>query len=334
MLYKVNHILAVCDSETEYAYQLVDYLSNKNGLPFQIQLFTSEKTLMEYSIHHPIAIALIAQKDFSQEIRKLPIDHLLILGEDYKEEVGDIKVLYKYQSSEKIIKELLNWIAKEGILGRSSVGSKELKLIGIYSPVGKCLKTSFSFVLGQLLSKKHKVLYLNMESYSGLGRLLQKEFRSDMSELIYYLQNSKEKFIYRMGSMIERAGEMDILPPFDSFLDFVSVSREEWIELFQEIEKGSDYEYIILDLSDAVQGLFDILRLCDVIYTLTREDGFSLAKIAQYEEILKKSNYEDIWKKTKQCTIPIIKNLPTGLLQLTYTELAEYARMKIEEDFG
>ena len=254
------------------------------------------------------------------------------MGEDGKREERDLKVLYKYQSSEQIIKELLDWIAREGILGRTTIDSKELKLIGVYSPIGKCMKTSFSFLLGQLLSKKHKVLYLNMESYSGLGKLLQKDFSTDMSELIYYLQNSKEKFIYRMGSMTERVGELDILPPFDSFLDFISVSQEEWISLFKEIERGSDYEYLILDLSDAVQGLFDILRLCDVVYTLSREDGFAMAKIAQYEEVLKKSNYEDIWKKTKHCTIPAIKNLPPGLLQLTYTELAEFVRTKIEED--
>ena len=328
----MNHVLAVCDSETEYAYQLVDYLSNKKGFPFRVQLFTSQNTLKEYSINHPISIALIAQKDFSEEIKEFPVEHILILGEDLGEEYRNIKVLYKYQSSVQIIKGLLDWIAKEGILGRTSIDSKELKLIGVYSPVGKCLKTSFSFVLGQLLSKKYKVLYLNMESYSGLGKLLQKEFQTDMSELIYYLQNSREKFIYRMGSMTEHAGELDVLPPFDSFLDFISVSREEWIQLFQEIERGSDYEYLILDLSDAVQGLFDILRLCDVVYTLGREDGFSMAKIAQYEEVLKKSNYEDIWKKTKQCTIPKIKNLPSGLLQLTYTELAEFVRIRIEED--
>ena len=115
-------------------------------------------------------------------------------------------------------------------------------------------------------------------------------------------------------------------------MDFISVSREEWIQLIGEIEKGSDYEYLILDLSDAVQGLFDILRLCDVVYTLSREDGFSAAKIAQYEDVLKKSNYEDIWKKTKHCTIPTIKNLPPGLTQLTYTELAEYVRERIRED--
>ena len=328
----MNHVLAVCDSEIEYAYQLVDYLSNKKGFPFQVQLFTSEKTLKEYAKDHPVSVALIAEKDYSEEMGKEAIDHIFLLGEDNNGLSLGLKTFYKYQSLEQLIKELLDWIAREGILGRTIMDGKELKLIGVYSPVGKCLKTSFSYVLGQILSKKHKVLYLNMESYSGLGKLLQRDFSTDMSELIYYLQNSREKFIYRMASLIIRAGELDILPPFDSFLDFITVSQEEWITLFQEIERGSDYEYLILDLSDAVQGLFDILRLCDVVYTLSREDGFAMAKIAQYEEVLKKCNYEDIWKKTKHCTVPEIKNLPSGLQQLTYTELAEYVRERIGED--
>jgi len=328
----MNYVLAVCDSEAAYAYQLADYFSHKKGFPFQVQLFTSPRTLEEYSRKQQVAVALIAERDYTEELKKLPIDHLIVLEEGEKVIYGEIKTLYKYQSSERLTKELLDWISRKGILGRAVGEGKGLKLIGIYSPLGKCLKTSFAFVLGQLLSKKHKVLYFNMESYSGLGKLLEKEFSTDMSELIYYLHNSKEKFAYRMGSVVEQAGGLDILPPFGCFLDFISVSKEEWIDLIHEIEKGSDYEYLILDLSDAVQGLFDILRLCDVVYTLSREDGFAMAKIKQYEEVLKKSNYEDIWKKTKQHTIPFIKNLPSGLLQLTYTELSEYVKECIEED--
>ena len=329
----MNQVLAVCDSETAYAYQLVDYLSNKKNFPFQVQLFTSEKTLEEYSYHHPIAVALVSQRDYQLQMKSLSIDHIVVLRENYENEDSDLKTIYKYQSMELVMKELLEWVAKKGTLSRVISDGKSMKLIGIYSPVGKCLKTSFSFVLGQLLSKKHKVLYINMESYSGLGKLLQKEFKTDMAELIYHLQNSKEKFIYHMGSMTERAGELDVLPPFHSFLDFISVTKEEWIQLFQEIERGTDYEYIILDLSDAIQGLYDILRLCDTVYTLSREDGFSMAKISQYEDVLKKSNYEDVWKKTKCYNIPDIKNLPVGLPQLTYTELAEYVKDCIREDF-
>lgn len=330
----MNHVLAVCDSEAGYAYGLVDYLSTKKGFPFEVHVFTSSKKLREFAAKHPLSIALVAQKDYEDRLEELPIDRIILLGEERESLEAGRKTIWKYQSCEKMVKELLNWIAGEGIIGRPVSGGKQMKLIGIYSPVGKCLKTSFSFVLGQLLSKKHKVLYINLECYCGLGKLLKKEFTTDMSQLIYYLQNTPDNFGYRLGSMVERVGGLDILPPFNSFLDFVSVTGEEWIQLFKEVERGSDYEYVILDLSDAVQNLFDVLRLCDIIYTLSREDGFALAKIEQYREVLEKSSYEDIWKKTRQCTFPFIKDLPTGLLQLTYTELAGYARERIEEDIN
>lgn len=329
----MNHILAVCDSEVEYTCQLAEYLNHQKGFPFQVQLFTSTKTLRQFTNKQPLAVALISEEDYEEELKELPIDHLVLLGEGKEKEEG-LKTLYKYQSSQSLTRELLEWVAREGVIGRPQMGGPGLKMIAIYSPIGRCLKTSFSFVLGQVLGKKHKVLYLNMESYSGLGQLLQKEFSNDMSELIYYLQNTKEKFAYRMSSMIEQVGGVDILPPFDSFLDFTSVSKEEWIQLFQEIEKGSEYEYLILDLSDAIQGLFDILRLCDVVYTIDREDGFSKAKIDQYQEVLRKSDYEDVWKKTKRISIPHIQNLPSGLLRLTYTELAEYAKERVQEDLN
>jgi cellulose biosynthesis protein BcsQ len=325
--------MAVCDSETAYAHGLADYLSSRNSFPFQVQVFTSIHTLEEFTLRQPVTLALVAEKDYEQETGKLPVEHIVILKEGRKEIRGEIKMLDKYQSSGHLLKELMEWVSREGIITRPAGCSSELKLIGIYSPVGRCLKTSFAYVLGQLLGKKHKVLYLNMESYSGLGRLLEREFTTDLSQLIYYLQNSREKFAYRLSSMVEQAGNLDILPPFGSYLDFISVSGEEWIQLFGEIEQGSDYEYLILDLSDAVQGLFDILRLCDLVYTLSRDDGFSMAKIAQYEEVLTRSSYEDIWQKTKQYTLPEIKNLPHRLGQLTYTELADYVRERMEEDF-
>ncbi len=328
----MKHILAVCDSESGYAYGLADYLSTKKGFPFEVQVFTSSGRMKEFTQTHPLSVALVAEKDYCEDMKELPIEQMILLGEEKRRRGDAIPVIWKYQSCEKMAKELLDRVAGEGIIGRPVGAKNQMKLIGVYSPVGRCLKTSFSFLMGQLLGKKHRVLYLNMESYSGLGRLLKREFSTDMAELIYYLQNTPDNFGYRLGSMIEQIGGVDVMPPFHSFLDFISVTGEEWIKMFKEIERGSDYEYVILDLSDGIQNLFDVLRLCDLVYTLGQEDGFAAAKIEQYKEVLKKSNYSDIWDKTKHYTIPYFKDLPGGLLQLTYTELADYVKKKIEED--
>ena len=329
----MNYTMAICDSEVEYAYQLVNYLENKKGFPFQVQLFTSIETLKDYSKKKPIFTALISEKDYEGNGEGEEITHLFLLGEKTEERQGQI-YFNKYQSSDRLIKEILQWTVEKNIITGFTAKGHGLKMIGVYSPVGRCLKTSFSFVLGQLLSKRSKVLYINLESFSGLGKLLENSFSCDLSELIYYLQNSRESFPCKMGGMIEQCGGLDILPPFDSYLDLVSVTKEEWMKLLYEIERKGDYEYLILDLSDAIQGLFDILRLCDLVYTLGKENGFAEAKIKQYEEVLKNSSYEDIWQKTKYCKIPQIKNLPSGLLKLTYTELAEFVKKRVEEDFN
>ena len=44
---------------------------------------------------------------------------------------------------------------------------KTMVIIGVFSPLGRCLKTSFALALGQILAKERAVLYLNLESYSG-----------------------------------------------------------------------------------------------------------------------------------------------------------------------
>ena len=95
----MNHILAVCDSEITYAYQLADYFTNKKGFPFQVQLFTSANTLEEYAKKKPLSVALISEKDYEEYLEQLPIEHLVILEEGRKSLGENIKKIYKYFTS-------------------------------------------------------------------------------------------------------------------------------------------------------------------------------------------------------------------------------------------
>ena len=63
--------------------------------------------------------------------------------------------------------------------------------LGVYSPVGRCLKTSFALTMGKLLAQEERVLYLNLEEFSGLSVLMKEEYKSDLSDLLYFLQRWK-----------------------------------------------------------------------------------------------------------------------------------------------
>mgnify|MGYP000125617885 FL=1 len=104
-------------------------------------------------------------------------------------------------------------------------------------------------------------------------------------------------------------------------------------QLFAEIEKCSDYEYLILDLTDGVADLWDILRSCTHVYTITRGDGVSLAKMDQYERGLRTMEYEDVLAKTRKIEFPVFKEIPIRFDELTYGDLARYVRQYIIPDF-
>lgn len=69
------------------------------------------------------------------------------------------------------------------------------------------------------------------------------------------------------------------------------------------------------------------------MYTITRGDGISLAKMDQYEQGLRTMEYEDVLAKTKKIEFPVFKEIPIRFDELTYGDLAHYVRQYIIPDF-
>jgi len=328
----MNHIMAVCDAEETYASKLTDYLNLKEGFPFQVRYFTTVGKLTEFAKHQAIEAVLVCEKFKKELAAKQTGASIITLSEKNRIDKDNQRAVWKYQSCEVIMKEVLRILAKECGEGSHILRSVPLKIIGLYSPVKRTMQTTFGLTMGQLLAKKGKVLYINMEGFSGLNSMLKRNFQRDLSDLLYYLQNGKQGLAYIMGSMVECVNGMDLLPPMLCQMDLISIRAKEWLQLFSEIESHTGYEYLILDLSDSIQGLFEILRECSVIYTMTENDGFAMAKIDQYEQMIKQCRYEDILAKTNKCELPKFSYLPAQLDRLTVSEIATVVKEKIKED--
>lgn len=325
-------ILAVCDSEEEYTSRMQEFLCTREELPFEIHAFTDTEKLEESSKREEIEILLISESDYSEKIREFPIENIYLLNESGQMEYDNVEQISKYQSSEKILGQVLDFYSKRRDLPRKIKTKFPVNVIGVYSPVGRCLQTSFSLAMGQILAKKHKVLYLNFESFSGLGQILQHDMEMDLTDLLYYYTNTKERFRYRLESSLQTLNGLYFVPPAVSFLDLQSITAETWLELLMAIEEEGMFEYIILDLSDCIQGLLELLRRCNLVYTILKDDNMAAAKIHQYEEFLEDMDYGDILDKTKKQKMPYIRKIAPRLEQITYGELGEYVRRVLRED--
>jgi len=238
----------------------------------------------------------------------------------------------KYQQAENVIKKLLEIymeIADTG-LARLSVGCRTV-FVGNYSPVHRSMQTSLALSLGQLLARRHPTLYLNFEHFAGFPQLVAQGQALDMADLLYFLNAQKERFQLRLQSMLKQIGNLDYVPPMKSGQNLLTVTTQEWLGLFQKIGELGTYEYVILDLSESMQGLFEILRLCARVYTTIREDRIAQCKLLQYEHLLGLCEYGDVLEKTQRLNLPRIRRLPEDLEQLTKGDLAALAEELIAE---
>ena len=326
-------IFALCDLEENYAFRMAEYITEKVPMPYVLHLFTKTDELQIFMKKHKIFILLIGESAIRKLDSRMDIPNIFVLLESGQKMEADWQYIDKFQSPQKIIGKLAEYMPEwQGWDEEKSTQAAQLKIVGVYSPVKRCLQTSFALTMGQLLSREHKVLYLNFECYSGFAQMLQKEFPEDMLDVLYYFKCAREKLSIRLSSIVQNINGLDFIPPGQSSLDMQGISAEKWIELLEMIEKVSDYEYLILDLSDGMNGLFELLSRCYKIYTITRDDGFAMAKMKQYEEILQLNRMHDIAGKTVKCKFPFFEKLPSDLTLMTHGELAGYVIAIIQED--
>ena len=323
--------MALCDPEEEYVQLMTEFLNKHKNLPWELHGYTATEDLLREEKNAP-EMLVVAESAFCQALRGMDSRCLVVLSESGVMRWQDVSYVDKYQEAEEVLKYLLGIYMEQAEEQLPRLRRKgRTVFIGNYSPVKRCMQTSFAITMSQLLAMEHPTLYLNFEHYAGLGELLPDMETLDMAGLLYFLNAERDKFRLRMKTMLKHKGGLDYIPPMKSGQNLLSVTAAEWMGLLQKLEELGEYEYVVLDLSESMQGLFDILRLCTRVYTLTREDRIARSKLLQYEQVLGLYEYEDVLGKTKMLSLSHIHRLPEELEQLTKSDLAGMVKGLLKE---
>ena len=329
---KKKNIFAVCDTEMEYARNFMEYLNQKGSLPFEVHAFSSPELFLQFASGTEVEILLISAKAMREEIRRLDIHQIIILSEGvHSPSLDQYPTVYKYQSSDNVIREVMACYGAENGCNPAPglLPKKEMRVIGIYSPVGRTQKTSFALTLGQILAKERAVLYLNMESYSGFEQLLECSVEHGLSDILYYARRQNQGIVYKITGMVQSLQNLDYLPPAASPMDIQTAKYEEWMWIFHEIEKNSNYEVLILDLGEGVSDLFQILDYCTEVYVPIRNDPVSSAKVDQFEHLLQLWDCRSVLGKLRKIHIPFHMASRMGKAyfeELVWSEFGDYVR--------
>ncbi|MCI9541884.1 MAG: hypothetical protein HFG39_12750 [Lachnospiraceae bacterium] len=320
----MSKIFAVCDTDRLYVKNLIQYINSRQNIPLKLQAFTSTELLKEYAVQNSIELLLISTEAMDEEIAGLSIGKIVLLTEDGAVGVKGFPTVNRYQASGNLVQEVMQYYGT-GNLAVAYAAAKlaTTQIIGIYSPIKRCGKTTFALALGEEYAKNKHVLYINLEDFSGFRALFNREYRMDVSDLLYFYREEKQGMLNRVEEIAERLHFLYYLPPAMCPADMKSVQPEEWREWFLLLMQ-SKYEVIIVEPGECIYGLEEILALCNKIYMPILEDKISLAKLKEYEDYLLLSGWEALNNKIQRQPM-VVDREEKGILE--YMESEEMRRI-------
>ena len=331
-----NGLIAICDTDSDYANSLAAYFRIKGSIALEISVFTEYETFSQYANEHKIDI-LVIQENFLDSVTNFSHNNLFLLCEnELREDFDNPHKIYKYNSADEILRIIMaNYDASEQISVLSLHRYKKSKLIGITSPIGRCGKTSLGLSLGLKLSQNHSCLFITFDECSPLRiSLLKKELKhSSLADILYYFLQSMDISDNRLLSSLQTFQGMDYIPPSDQSGTYSELSSEDILSFILGISGLGRYDYIIIDW-----GIFSfdytLIKSCDYLLLPSLEnDKYSSEKTSCFYDILN-NQYKDDTKNIKQLVLPYISysNTPSEYLYLlTSQALGSFSANLIQE---
>lgn len=298
---------AICDRDQEYLKMLQAYLLKRNPTDFTVLIFDTINKALEASKEEPFEILLIGEEIYDTNVTKIDAAKVYILQEDGTKEITGYCTVAKYQSMERMIAQVLAEFALDDNCTTTNRCSKnKTSLISFYAPDRQKGQSVAALCTAELLADEgHRVLYINLLPFSGFEELMQTSYESDITDFMYFVLNHSDKLSYKLDSLKRCIHSVDYLPPALDYADLHAIGREEWEQFLNLLLYNSDYDWIILDLSEVCQGFYDMLEKSETIYLLTDNTTiYAQAMLTHFKKLLQAKEHTKILQQITEFTLP------------------------------
>ncbi len=329
----MEKVIAVYDVDPVYAQRFADVVNQKEKVPFEVIPFTTLEKLKEYVNHNSVEILLVSDSVPKEQVEEIKAGSVVTLAEGEVVSAQDsYPSVYKYQAADSVIREVMACYCEQPVENPLVMTGKRSRVLGVYSPIGRCLKTSLALTLGQQLVKEGTVLYVGLEEFSGFSKFIDGQCKSDFSDVLYFFRQGNLD-IMRLRSLAYTWKEMDYLPPVRYPEDLEQLTGEEAGILVEKLAAEMGYRYIIVDVGRPGRNLLPVLERCDVIYMPVKEDGVSSSKLEEFEEYLDITGHQPMREKIRRVKLPYHSSFgrrDTYAEQLLWGELGDYVRQLLK----
>lgn len=286
-----NGLIVLLDGNEKYAQCLCEYLNTHTGLGYKITTFTKLDEFLNFSDSIQIDILLVDDYLFNKlPLYKISFINLFILSG--KKESGVIQkddftfhVFFKYQSIQSLIHQIMSNFSMNSSLYNIKALKDSASIIGVYSPIKRCGKTSFSIALATVYSSMDSTLLISFDENS-TEYLNIHNTQKNLSDIMFYLLEGGNSLMGHLDSAVCSVNGLDIVPPAP-YSDDIRHLDNDILTNFFSLLKNTGYRYIVVDFADTLSGMSTLFNTCDKVYMPVINDDISRKKLSSFITALK-----------------------------------------------
>lgn len=319
----------------------MNYLKVKPQLPYEIVVFTDFGPFEEFLENNDVGALLANGEEVLRLAQKKNILKILKLSEEPISapdgESLEYPFIFKYQSAQKILREITAYCVGVCGVGPEQKGnSKGTRILGIYSPVGRCGKTTLALALAQVLGKEGRVLYVNLEEYSGLTEDVLKGNGTNLSEIMYLFRRGVVDLPEKINEAAMQVGNFYYITPMPYPEDVAEVLTEEWRNFIQFLAAQMSWDYIVVDLGNLLLKSYLLLDLFDVTLIPEAEDCMGKNKLRDFIHVMTDMGRGFLLERVVYVKIPRDQEMERceemmRMEQLEWSAVGSYARKVVNE---
>lgn len=300
-------IVAMFDREG-YTKRLAEYLIHHCNAMLDVRLFTNIENMRQFLCRERVEMLLVGEKDWDPAWEaEVNVHRLIFLSDgDMVCEGTSRQIIFKYQSAESIVKELLSVIAEDDTIqtGRIKTSYRNVEFIGVYSPFGGAGASTFAYRMAKEYGVQYLTLYLNMEIFDGMSANQDRQYRDitgagrgGMSELIFYLQQNKDKLAVKIQALTRRQDGIDCITAVEDYRDLYSMKAVDLRHLLQVLAEETEYQKILFDIGYLDESSLELMRHCDILYLPKAGSDIQQNKQASFEQLLIREGDHDMLER-------------------------------------
>ena len=266
----MKKVVAMYEQEEAYGKNLAEYVNRKENMPFELQVFSQADKLSDYLQGHTPQLLLLSEENSLESYGDMckKTQDVLYLTE-HKDQARDQKGnhIYKYQPTDQLLNQLMQHMSDHEKRD-SPVMQESCPIYGVYSPVGRCGKTTFSLLLGELLARKRSVLYIGFDELpfwdEEENTSEEQGEKGTLSDAYFYWQRQKLK--EKLPALVSHWHGVDVLTGMNCPEDLCAIQPEEWSQLILKIAQETEYAAIVLDIGSKLWLADSMFSMCSQLY--------------------------------------------------------------------